>query len=164
MNKIFCGFATTADPEKLRCGSGRRGDGGADNPTSKEAPEHLGKTDLGTRAARGRWESRTSGRRRWGRSGDPDGEGTGGIPGRPGGGDRGVWDLKVSEELSAIITTFAPDPLQTSSPRGLGVTILDRGRLERGCGSILEAWFSVQFGGTSPQNRSPRAGGGGYRT
>ena len=73
---MFCGFATAADPEKLRCGSGRRGDGGADNPTSKIAPEHLEETDLGTRAARGWWESRTSGRRRWGRSGDPDGEGT----------------------------------------------------------------------------------------
>ena len=47
-----------------------------EDPTSKEAQEHLGETDLGTRAARGRWDSRTSGRRRWGRSGDPDGEGT----------------------------------------------------------------------------------------
>ena len=75
-NEIFCGFATAADPEKIRCGSERRGDGWAGNPTSNEAPEHLGETDLGTRAARGCWESRTSGRTRWGRSGDPDGEGT----------------------------------------------------------------------------------------
>ena len=53
-------------------------------------------------------------------------------PGRPGGGDRGGWDIKVFEKLWIINTTFAPEPLQTSSPRGLGVTILDRGRVDWG--------------------------------
>ena len=44
------------------------------SPRSEEAREHLGETDLGTGAARG-LEDRVG----WGRSGDPDGEGTEGL-------------------------------------------------------------------------------------
>ena len=71
-------LASPLPPTPRSSGAVPEGEGtvGPDNPTSKEASEHLGEMDLGTRAARGRWESRTSGRRRWGRSGDPDGEGT----------------------------------------------------------------------------------------
>ena len=72
----------------------------------------------------GAWEMDTCGNLdvpREGRSGTLAGEGTGASgtsgrsgpesPGRPGGGDWGGYELKVFQKLSAIITTFGPEPL-----------------------------------------------------
>ena len=117
MLKIFCGFATAADPEKFWI----RGDlGGLREPQIRGWPGvPRGLADLGAWVAGGPEESPGPGRR-------PE------APGRSGGGGRSLRD--VQERGGGPPKFYDPYrrsslvPLQTSSLRGVGVTIFDRGR------------------------------------
>ena len=127
---IFCGFATAADPEKFWI---RGAPGGPQEPQIRGWPGvPRGLADLGAWVAGGPEESPGPGRR-------PE------APGRSGGGGRSLRDVQerggtplILRPLSKIVTG-----IQTSSLRGVGFTIFDRGRRSWGVWHAHWSWAGV---------------------